>query len=37
MLGIVGIRRFDGKPVDEQLLRQMAVLRHDCGAGGDGC
>ncbi|MFT7537290.1 MAG: hypothetical protein ACI85K_003248, partial [Hyphomicrobiaceae bacterium] len=36
MCGIVGIRRFDGKPVDEQLLRQMAAQLHHRGPDGDG-
>ncbi|MFT4842998.1 MAG: asparagine synthase (glutamine-hydrolyzing), partial [Candidatus Azotimanducaceae bacterium] len=36
MCGIVGIRRFDGKPVDEHLLRQMAAQLHHRGPDGDG-
>lgn len=36
MCGIVGIRRFDGKPVDEQLLRRMAAQLHHRGPDGDG-
>ena len=36
MCGIVGIRRFDGRPVDEQLLRRMAAQLHHRGPDGDG-
>ncbi|MCK5945158.1 MAG: asparagine synthase (glutamine-hydrolyzing) [Planctomycetes bacterium] len=36
MCGIVGIRRFDGAPVDEQLLRRMAQNLHHRGPDGDG-
>jgi asparagine synthase (glutamine-hydrolysing) len=36
MCGIVGIRRFDGAPVDEQLLRDMAKNLHHRGPDGDG-
>lgn len=36
MCGIVGIRRFDGKPVDEALLRAMAKQLHHRGPDGDG-
>jgi len=36
MCGIVGIRRFDGQPVDEQLLRRMAKQLHHRGPDGDG-
>lgn len=36
MCGIVGIRRFDGAPVDEQLLRKMAAQLHHRGPDGDG-
>jgi asparagine synthase (glutamine-hydrolysing) len=36
MCGIVGIRRFDDKPVEEQLLRQMAAQLHHRGPDGDG-
>jgi asparagine synthase (glutamine-hydrolysing) len=36
MCGIVGIRRFDGRPVDEALLRAMAARLHHRGPDGDG-
>lgn len=36
MCGIVGIRRFDGRPVDEALLRAMAAQLHHRGPDGDG-
>ncbi|MFO1076267.1 MAG: asparagine synthase (glutamine-hydrolyzing) [Planctomycetota bacterium] len=36
MCGIVGIRRFDGAPVDEALLRAMASQLHHRGPDGDG-
>ncbi|MFK7743002.1 MAG: asparagine synthase (glutamine-hydrolyzing) [Planctomycetota bacterium] len=36
MCGIVGIRRFDGQPVDEQLLRTMCKQIHHRGPDGDG-
>lgn len=36
MCGIVGIRRFDGQPVDEQLLRRMAQQLVHRGPDGDG-
>lgn len=36
MCGIVGIRRFDGLPVDEGLLRRMAAQLHHRGPDGDG-
>ncbi len=36
MCGIVGIRRFDGRPVDEALLRAMAKQLHHRGPDGDG-
>ncbi|MCA8949742.1 MAG: asparagine synthase (glutamine-hydrolyzing) [Planctomycetes bacterium] len=34
--GIVGLRRFDGRPVDEALLRAMAARLHHRGPDGDG-
>jgi asparagine synthase (glutamine-hydrolysing) len=36
MCGIVGIRRFDGRPVDQALLRAMAAQLHHRGPDGDG-
>ncbi|MFO1032084.1 MAG: asparagine synthase (glutamine-hydrolyzing) [Planctomycetota bacterium] len=36
MCGIVGIRRFDGRPVDEALLRTMAAQLFHRGPDGDG-
>lgn len=36
MCGIVGIRRFDGRPVDEGLLRAMAARLRHRGPDGDG-
>ena len=36
MCGIVGIRRFDGRPIDEALLRTMAAQLHHRGSDGDG-
>ena len=36
MCGIVGIRRFDGRPVDEALLRAMAARLQHRGPDGDG-
>lgn len=36
MCGIVGIRRFDGQPVDEALLRAMAARLQHRGPDGDG-
>lgn len=36
MCGIVGIRRFDGRPIDEALLRAMAAQLHHRGPDGDG-
>jgi asparagine synthase (glutamine-hydrolysing) len=36
MCGIVGIRRFDGRPVDEGLLRAMAERLRHRGPDGDG-
>lgn len=36
MCGIVGIRRFDGRPVEEGLLRAMAARLHHRGPDGDG-
>jgi asparagine synthase (glutamine-hydrolysing) len=36
MCGIVGIRRFDGRPVEEGLLRAMAAQLHHRGPDGDG-
>lgn len=36
MCGIVGIRRFDGRPVDEALLRAMAAQLAHRGPDGDG-
>ncbi len=36
MCGIVGIRRFDGRPVDEALLRAMAAQLQHRGPDGDG-
>jgi asparagine synthase (glutamine-hydrolysing) len=36
MCGIVGIRRFDGRPVDEGLLRAMAARLAHRGPDGDG-
>ena len=36
MCGIVGIRRFDGRPVDEMLLRAMAARLQHRGPDGDG-
>jgi asparagine synthase (glutamine-hydrolysing) len=36
MCGIVGIRRFDGRPVDEGILRAMAAQLRHRGPDGDG-
>ncbi|MBP8300607.1 MAG: asparagine synthase (glutamine-hydrolyzing) [Planctomycetes bacterium] len=36
MCGIVGIRRFDGRPIDEAMLRAMAARLHHRGPDGDG-
>ncbi len=36
MCGIVGVRRFDGRPVDERLLRAMAARLRHRGPDGDG-
>ena len=36
MCGIVGIRRFDGRPIDERLLRAMAAQLRHRGPDGDG-
>lgn len=36
MCGIVGMRRFDGQPPDESLLRQMAALLAHRGPDGEG-
>ncbi|MEO7099252.1 MAG: asparagine synthase (glutamine-hydrolyzing) [Luteolibacter sp.] len=36
MCGILGIRRFDGHPADEALLRKMAAKLHHRGPDGDG-
>ncbi|MFY9342731.1 MAG: asparagine synthase (glutamine-hydrolyzing) [Planctomycetota bacterium] len=36
MCGIVGMRRFDGAPVDERLLREMAERLRHRGPDGDG-
>lgn len=36
MCGIVGIRRFDGRPIDEDLLRAMAAQLRHRGPDGDG-
>ena len=36
MCGIVGIRRFDGAPVDEALLRAMAARLSHRGPDGNG-
>ncbi len=36
MCGIVGIRRFDGRPVEESLLRAMAARLQHRGPDGDG-
>ncbi|MEZ6038009.1 MAG: asparagine synthase (glutamine-hydrolyzing) [Planctomycetota bacterium] len=36
MCGIVGIRRFDGRPVDEAVLRRMAAQLQHRGPDGDG-